>query len=119
MSRAYREVLSVLLSFAVKFGQAYPSHATIAKLACCSERTVARALAWLKLFGFLSWQRRLKRLAGRLGAVVRQTSNAYVIALQGLAAIGAGMLSRASNGHNCHPSLIEGAELSKFIRPPV
>ena len=39
-----REVLWVLLSFAVKYGQAYPSHATIAKLACCSERTVADAL---------------------------------------------------------------------------
>jgi hypothetical protein len=40
VSRVYREVLSVLLSFAVKYGKAYPSHATIAKLACCCEGTV-------------------------------------------------------------------------------
>ena len=89
MSRAYREILSVLLSFAVKYGQAYPSHTTIAKLACCSERTVANALAWLRMFGFLSWQRRLKRIASRLGQVVRQTSNSYCLVLSGLAAIGA------------------------------
>src|SRR5262245_18597263 len=56
VSRVYREVLQVLLSFAVKYGRAYPSQKTIAKLACCCERTVARALQWLRLWGFLSWQ---------------------------------------------------------------
>jgi hypothetical protein len=104
VSRTYREVLSVLLSFAVKYGQAYPSQATIAKLACCSERTVANALQWLRMFGFLDWQRRLKRIATRLGSIVRQTSNAYRIALQGLAAIGSGVLSRGTDRNNCNPS---------------
>jgi hypothetical protein len=86
VSRAYREVLSVLLSFALKYGRVYPSLATIARLACCSERTVANALQWLRTFGFLDWQRRLKRTAGLLGAVVRQTSNAYRLALSGIGA---------------------------------
>ena len=104
VSRAYREVLSVLLSFAVKYGRAYPSIATIAKLACCSERTVGRALIWLRMFGFLDWQRRIKRLQTGLGTMVRQTSNAYKLALSGLAAIGAGILGKAATGHNCRPS---------------
>jgi hypothetical protein len=107
VSRVYREVLSVLLSFAVKYGQAYPSQATIAKLACCSERTVANALQWLRLFGFLSWRRRLKRIPTRLGTVTRQTSNAYRIALQGLAAIGAAVLPGGSERNNYSPSPIK------------
>jgi len=104
VSRVYREVLAVLLSFAVKFGRAYPSHKTIAKLACCSERTVANALAWLRLWGFLTWQRRLKRVPTRLGTVTRQTSNAYMIALKGLAAIGAAVLPGRANRNNSSPS---------------
>jgi hypothetical protein len=36
VSRVYREVLQVLLSFATKYGQVYPSQATIAKLAAAS-----------------------------------------------------------------------------------
>jgi Helix-turn-helix domain len=104
VSRVYREVLSALLAFAVKHGKVYPSQATIAAMACCSERTVARALAWLRLWGFLSWQRRLKRIPGRLGSVVRQTSNAYCIALQGLAALGAAVFSQRSGRHNSSPS---------------
>ena len=97
VSRVYREVLSVLLSFAVKYGKAYPSHATIAKLACCCERTVANALQWLRLWGFLDWQRRLKRMPTRLGTVTRQTSNAYSLVLHGLAAIGARVLPGRAN----------------------
>jgi Helix-turn-helix domain len=104
VSRVYREVLSVLLSFAVKYGRVFPSIATIAKLACCSERTVGRALIWLRMFGFLSWQRRIKRVPGQLGTIVRQTSNAYRLALSGLAAIGAGILGNGAGGHNCRPS---------------
>jgi hypothetical protein len=94
VSRTYREVLAVVLSFAVKYGRAYPCQATIAKLACCSERTVSNALQWLRIWGFLDWQRRLKRIPSRLGTIIRQTSNAYRIALQGLAAIGADVFSR-------------------------
>jgi len=104
VSRTYREVLAVVLSFAVKYGQAYPTQATIAKLACCSERTVVNALQWLRIWGFLDWQRRLKRMPSRLGSITRQTSNAYRIALQGLAAIGAGVFSRGADRNNCSPS---------------
>jgi hypothetical protein len=104
VSRVYREVLSVLLSFAVKYRRAFPSHATIAKLACCSERTVANALQWLRLWGFLSWQRRLKRVPTRLGTVTRQTSNAYRLMLSGLAAIGARALPGRADRNNYRPS---------------
>ena len=107
VSRAYREVLSALLAFAVKHGKVYPSHATIARMACCSARTVGRALTWLQLFGFLSWQRRLKRVQTRLGSVVRQTSNAYRIALEGLAAIGARVLPGRAGGHHSDPSQLD------------
>jgi hypothetical protein len=59
--------------------QAWPSEleavrgamATIGKLACCSERTVGRALIWLRMFDFLDWQRRIKRTPSRLGMAVR------------------------------------------------
>jgi Helix-turn-helix domain len=111
VSRIYREVLSALLAFAVKHGKVYPSQATIAAMACCSERTVARALAWLRLWGFLSWQRRLKRIPTRLGTVTRQTSNAYRIALQGLAAIGAAVFSQRPGRHNSSPSPLHPARL--------
>jgi hypothetical protein len=104
VSRTYREVLAVVLSFAVKYGQAYPCQATIAKLACCSERTVANALQWLRIWGFLDWQRRLKHIPSRLGSITRQTSNAYRIVLQGLAAIGVGVFSRGADRNNCSPS---------------
>ena len=104
VSRGYREVLAVLLSFAVKHRRVYPSLATIARMACCSVRTVQNALGWLKMFGFLDWARRLKRITTRLGAVVRQTSNSYALVLRGLAAFGAGILGRRADGNNSHPS---------------
>ena len=104
VSRIYREVLQVLLSFAVKYGAVFPSIATIAKLACCSERTVSNALQWLKTFGFLSWQRRLKRIPTVLGQVVRQTSNAYRLGLERLATIGAGVFGKKTDRNNCRAS---------------
>jgi hypothetical protein len=95
----------------VKHGKVYPSHATLAKTATCSPRTVANALQWLRLYGFLDWQRRLKRTATRLGTMVRQTSNAYRLVLCGLAAIGAGVIGKGAVRNNCNPSLSE-------TRPP-
>jgi len=56
------------------------------------------------MFGFLDWQRRVKRVPTRLGTMARQTSNAYRLGLCKLAAIGAGILGKAANGHNCRPS---------------
>jgi len=49
----------------------------------------------------LTWRRRLKRIATRLGTMVRQTSNAYRIALSGLASIAAAIFSRATTA--LHP----------------
>ena len=89
-------------------------HATLARLACCSERTVGRALVWLRMFGFLSWQRRLTRVPSRLGSIVRQTSNAYAIALSGLASIAAGMLGNRPGRHNCRPSQLHQTPPSVF-----
>jgi hypothetical protein len=114
VSRAYREVLAVLLSFAVKYGRCYPSVATIANLSCCSERTVANALQWLRTWGFLSWQRRIKRIPSQLGTIVRQTSNAYKLAISGLAAIGAGIFSRGADRNNSRPSPITTPPMNLF-----
>lgn len=104
VSKAYREVLAVLTGFAMKFGQAFPCQATIARMACCSESTVRNALRWLRMWGFLDWKRRLKRVPGPMGSVTRQTSNAYIVALKGLAAIGARLLNTGSNRNNSRPS---------------
>jgi Helix-turn-helix domain len=116
VSRAYREVLSVLLSVAVKYGQCYPSKATIAKLACCSERTVDNAVQWLRTWGFLSYMRRIKRLQTTLGTIVRQSSNAYKLALSGLAAIGAGILGNGAGRNNCGPSQLTVAPIMQLAR---
>ena len=110
-------MLAVLLSFAVKYGRAYPSLATIAKHGVLHVRTVGRALVWLKLFGFLDWTRRLKRTTTRLGTIVRQTSNAYALALCGLAAIGAGVIGKRADGHNCNPSRLH-PPTNTLLNPP-
>ena len=81
VSLRYREVLRFLLSMAGKFGRVYPALATIARACSCSVKTVSNALAWLRAWGFLSWQRRIKRVQTALGTAVRQTSNAYRLAL--------------------------------------
>jgi AraC-like DNA-binding protein len=64
-----------ILSFMGEDGRLDPSHAAIAERACCSERTVRRALARLEALGLLRWQRRLVRQPGAWRA--EQTSNAY------------------------------------------
>jgi helix-turn-helix protein len=79
-SRNYREVLRVLLRYAVRFGRVFPQLATIAREACVSVRTVQHALDWLQRFGFVGRMRRLVRERGRLGGErSRQTSNAYPV----------------------------------------
>jgi len=94
-----RRVLKYLLDVAVKAGQVFPSHSTIAKHAGCCERTVRNCLAWLRENGYLTWQRRLEWAPNELGQrMPRQFSNAYTIALQGLAKIGAAVLNLGCNG---------------------
>ena len=98
------EVLRFLLNIGHRYGRIFPTLATIARACSCSVRTVCNALAWLAAWGFLSWQRRLKRVQTGLGVMVRQTSNAYRLALSGLASIGARMFSRNPDGNNIKPS---------------
>jgi Helix-turn-helix domain len=98
VSRNYRDVLGVLLSYAVKRGRCFPAIATIAAAAMCSRTTVFRAIAWLRLFGFLERIRRLARVRTPLGLMsTRQTSNAYKlnVSLSGLSALA---LSAFRNG---------------------
>jgi hypothetical protein len=94
VSQNYRHVYGVLLSYAVKRGRVYPCLETIAMAAMVSRSTVLRAIAWLKLFGFLDRIRRLKREQTPLGSVrVCQTSNAYRLTttLTGLSALALGV----------------------------
>ena len=112
VSRAYRDVLGILLSYAVRRSRVFPCLATIARGAMCSVRTVLNALAWLELYGFLARLRRIVRAPGLLGPRVRQTSNAYALRWPtGLGAIGARMFGvRAPDGNNCQPSTERGKE---------
>jgi Helix-turn-helix domain len=72
-------VLGFLLGLAVKHQRAFPSLNTIAAAMLCSKSTVLRAIAWLRLHGFLDRIRRIIRTPGALGPRVRQTSNAYCL----------------------------------------
>src|SRR4051794_28462604 len=70
-----------LLSFIGDDGRVDPSHAAIASRACCSERTVRRALARFDALGLLRWQRRLVRQPGAWRS--EQASNAYELVPDG------------------------------------
>jgi Helix-turn-helix domain len=99
VSRAYKEVLSAVLAFGIKYGRAYPSLATLAAMCCCSVRTVQRALDWLRLFGFLTWIKRLTRVRTPLGSTAcRQTSNGYRLTarLSGLSAMALNVFSQGA-----------------------
>jgi hypothetical protein len=67
----------------------FPSLQHIATKAQVSVRTVQTSLAVLKLLGFVTIFRRMKRVASALGQMLRQDSNAYLLhAAKGLGAIG-------------------------------
>ena len=70
-----------ILSFMGEDGRLDPSHAAIAERACCSERTVRRALVRFNALGLLRWQRRLVRQPGAWRS--EQTSNAYELVPDG------------------------------------
>ena len=92
VSKNYREVVGVVLSFAVKHRRVLPSLETIARMAMISKQTVLNALAWLALYGVLDELRRIVRTSGLLGPRVRQTSNAYVMCFpKGLGATCSGL----------------------------
>ncbi len=70
----------------------FPSLEHIAAKAQLSVRTVQTCLAVLKLLGFLTVFRRMKRVASALGQMVQQDTNAYLLHLpKGLGAIGAAL----------------------------
>lgn len=111
VSKLYKDILAALCGFALKFGRVFPTLDTIAAMACCCKQTVVNGLRWLKLWGFLDWDRRLKRTPSRLGSVVSQASNAYRIGLRGLANIGAAIFSRRPESNNTTPSPLHRVRL--------
>ena len=105
VSYNYRQVLGVLLSFAVKRSRVFPSLDTIAGMAMVSKRTVSHAIAWLSLYGFLDKLRRIVRTSGLLGPRVRQTSNAYVLCFpKGLGGLAVAAFKISPERNNCPPS---------------
>lgn len=103
ISRAYREVLSALIALAQRHGRVFPSYERLAAMACCSRSTVWRAINWLKAWGLLDWERRLKRASTRLGTKVQQTSNAYRIA-ETLVELGRRLRRQVPECHQLPPS---------------
>lgn len=90
-------VLEVLLFVIWPKGRkgVFPSLAHIAGAAQLSVRTVQTSLAVLKLLGFLSVFRRMRRVPTALGLICQQDTNAYLFHLpKGLGAIGAALFSR-------------------------
>jgi hypothetical protein len=75
---------------------------------------VVNALRWLKLWGFPTWQRRLKRVQTRLGLMVRQTNNAYRIGLSKLAAIGVHVLNGSPKCNNPPPFQNRDADVGRL-----
>ena len=108
VSYNYRQVLGVLLSFAVKRGRVFPSLDTIARMAMCSKSTVLNAIAWLELYGFIDKLRRIVRTTGLLGPRVRQTSNAYVLSFpKGLGGLAVNVFHLAPDHNNWAPSEVK------------
>jgi hypothetical protein len=115
-SRRYRDVLAILVRYAVRFGRVFPKLTTIAHDACVSLRTAQNALQWLRQHGFVFWVRRVVKERGGLGGVrSRQTSNAYVVGLFNArsrvaqltmkrVAYAVGFQVARASGNTCHPS---------------
>eukprot|EP01035_Chromulina_nebulosa_P001347 gene1347-1798_t len=74
----------------------FPSLAHIADKAQLSVRTVQTCLAVLKIMGFLTVTRRMKRVQTALGIMCQQDTNAYLLHVaKGLGAIGAALFGRS------------------------
>ena len=93
LTASFVDVAMALLKRLGENGRLDPSHATIAKDALVSERTVRRALAALKGLKLLSWEPRLRK--DPLSWRTEQNSNAYVLETEGS---GAPEISAASGG---------------------
>jgi hypothetical protein len=82
----------------------FPSLEHIAAKAQLSVRTVQTSLAVLKLLGFVTIFRRMKRVATALGQMMQQDSNAYLLHVaKGLGAIGSALFGGLfPDGKNFH-----------------
>lgn len=58
---AQKAILLMLAQYAGSDGSCYPGQVTLARQACCSEKTVERALAWFESRGWI--ERRVRRRA--------------------------------------------------------
>lgn len=96
----------------------FPSLRYIATKAQVSVRTVQNSLAVLKLMGFVTVFRRMKRVATALGQRLQQDSNAYLLhAAKGLGAIGNALFGGFfPGGKNFHAK--ESVFNSYSDRPP-
>lgn len=86
-------VLMALADWSNDDGEAYPGQKSIAKRACCSDRTVRSALATLREMGLVSWEVR--------NSIQRRETNLYQINMDALcraANISAGERKPASTG---------------------
>ena len=104
VSKNYREVLGVLLSFAVKRGRVFPSLDTIARMAMvsASARCSTRSRGWRYTASSTSC-RRIVRTTGLLGPRVRQTSNAYVLRFpKGLGGLAVNVFGLAPESQQLH-----------------
>jgi hypothetical protein len=79
LTRAYRDALIALAGFRGHGGEIFPSQASVAARAHCSERTVRRAIAMAVQLGLVVVLPRRRWLRGRY---VR-TSNQYVLGVPG------------------------------------
>jgi|SRR5215213_1779366 len=81
IGRSALNVLSVLIFDFLDYqsGRLDPSYAAIARKARMCERTVAKALAKLKMLGILTWIRRCHEERGPWGVRLKQQSNAYAL----------------------------------------
>ena len=79
VSYNYREVLGVLLSFAVKRGRESPRSIPSPGWHSSASPPCFALSRWSRLYGFLDKLRRIVRTSGLLGPRVRETSNAYVL----------------------------------------
>ena len=105
MSRNYREVLGVLLSFAVKRGRGVSVIGYDCPHGDVQPSTVLRAIAWLALYGFLDKLRRIVSKQGLLGPRIVQTSTLTVLHFpKDLGGLAVNIFNISPDRHNSPPS---------------
>jgi hypothetical protein len=116
LGRNAMALLRVLLFVAKKSqGCLYPTYETLAHLARMSRRAAIAAMGVLKLLGFVTVHRRIKRIATAFGIKVGQDSNAYQYHLpKGLGALAWAIFRPASSECTNFPARsVEGNKKAK------